>query len=273
MNYVTQDHIDRYRADGVVCLRRVVDEVWLKRLQEAASSIIDDPGSSGGIVRPSHGGMVSISFMWRQPGVIRDFIFESSIGETVGKVIGAEHIRIFHDHLFSKPPMSPMVMPWHLDATVWPTKGEMAPNIWIALSPVNQENGRIEFLAGYHQYCVENKIEYGMKPEQGDGLCPDFEGERNNPDFPHRFVTWDLEPGDAVVFHPSTPHYSKGNCSPDAPRSGLALRMFGDDATWNTEPSYKMEIPGIAYDSIHDGDSINHELLPVVWERDSQRSN
>jgi len=274
MSVVTQELIDQYKEDGVVCLRQVVDEDWLGRLQDAAEKIIADPAGSGGELGPSQGDeMVSVSFMWRNPGVIRDYVLNSTVGEIVGEVIGAEEVMIFHDHLFVKPAMSPKVMPWHLDATVWPVKGEMAPNIWLALSPVNTENGRIEFLAGYHKYCVDNDVEYGFSPDQSDGLCPDFEAERDNSKFPYRYVSWDLEPGDAVIFHPATPHFSKGNDSSDMPRIGLALRMFGNDTVWHTKPPYKMQIPGIDYQKIHEGDSVEHELLPVIWKRSEPNSS
>ena len=93
--------------------------------------------------------MTSVSFLWRKQGPFRDFVMNSPAGEVVGRVIEADTIQIFHDHLFHKPAGSPSVMQWHADH-LWPFTGTMVPNIWVALSPVNQENGRIEFVAGYH---------------------------------------------------------------------------------------------------------------------------
>jgi Phytanoyl-CoA dioxygenase (PhyH) len=271
MTKVTQKDIDNYKKDGVICLRNVVGGEWLERLHAAAQSVMDNPEGSGGIMGPSQGQMVSICFLWRNDGEIRDFVMNSDIGEVVGEVIGADTVRLFHDHLFAKPAQSPKIMAWHCDATAWPVTGEMAPNIWIALSPVDKENGRIEFLGGYHRHCIENGIEYGMAPDQGDGFCPNFEEQRDNPDFPFEFLSWDLEPGDAVVFHPATPHFSKGNDSTDKPRIGLALRMFGEDTRWNTRAPYKMPIPGIDYSEIKEGTPVEHDLLPVIWTRPTKQ--
>jgi ectoine hydroxylase-related dioxygenase (phytanoyl-CoA dioxygenase family) len=133
-----------------------------------------------GVLGPSQGAMTSVCFMWRKPGAFRDFALNSPIGEVVGRVIGAETIRLYHDHLFAKPPRSPKIMQWHCDETAWPVRGEMAPNIWTAFSPVNAQNGRIEYVAGFHRHCVERGLHFGFRPDQANGLCPDFEKEAHD---------------------------------------------------------------------------------------------
>ena len=269
LNPVTREHRDRYRRDGVVCVRQMIDRDWIGRLREGVDRLLKDPDNFG-VPGPSHGGsMASVCFMWRQPGVFRDFVLNSPVGEVVGRVIGADTIRAYHDHLFHKPPGSCKVMVWHCDETAWPVTGEMAPNIWVALTPVDRENGRVEYVAGFHRHCVENDLHFGFAPDQADGLCPDFEKERNNPDFPFRFVSFDLEPGDAVVFHPSTPHYSQGNHSSARPRTGLAVRVFGDDVRWYPA-AYKASIPGVH--ALPEGKPPSGKFFPVIWRRNDVRS-
>lgn len=261
-NAITQKYIEDYRRDGVVCLRGMFGADWISSLQKGADAVIADPEAHG-YIGPSHGQMTSVAHLWRKPGPFRDFALNSPVGEVVGRVIGSRRIQMFHDHLFHKPPQSPKIMSWHADH-VWPFRGEMTPNIWVALSPVNAENGRIEFLAGYHRYCIENGIRYGPA---GDGShCPDFEASRNDPNFPFRFVSWDLEPGDAVLFHVDIPHFSKGNMSVDTPRTGLAVRVIGDDATWCSRPGLA-PIPGIDTTKMPDGVHPEPcEELPTIWE-------
>lgn len=269
LNPITAEHRDTYRRDGVVQLRRMFDRQWIERLTRGVDRLLEDPEKYG-VPGPSHGpSMASVCFMWRQPGVFRDFALKSPVGEIVGRVIGSKTIRIYHDHLFHKPPGSTKVMVWHCDQTAWPVKGEMAPNIWVALTPVDRHNGRVEYVAGFHRHCVERNLHFGFAPDQADGLCPDFEKERNNPDFAFRFVSFDMEPGDAVVIHPSTPHFSKGNCSRSKPRTGLAVRVFGDDVRWYPA-SYKAAIPGV--DSLPEGKEPSGEFFPVIWQRARMRS-
>lgn len=264
LNPITQQHIDDYARDGVVCLRQMFDAEWIGVLQEAAKKVEADPqayGSTG----PSHGAMTSVAHLWRKPGPFRDFALDSPAGEVVGRVIGADNVQMFHDHLFHKPAQSPAIMQWHADH-LWPFTGTMIPNLWVALSPVNRTNGQIEFVAGYHKFCMETGSRFGPA---GDGTFrfPDFQAERDNPDFPFRFVTWDLEPGDAVLFHVDIPHYSKGNDSTDLARTGLALRMIGDDSYWCPREGLT-PVPGVDVLSQPDGAHPEpREELPLIWRR------
>ena len=131
---------------------------------------------------------------------------------------------------------------------------------------MDRQNGRVEYIAGFHRHCVDNYLHFGFSPDQASGLCPDFEKERGSPDFPFRFVSFDMEPGDAVVIHPSTPHYSKGNHSRTRPRTGLAVRVFGDDVRWDPAP-YKAVIPGV--DALREGDAPSGDFFPLVWRRNN----
>jgi ectoine hydroxylase-related dioxygenase (phytanoyl-CoA dioxygenase family) len=264
LNPVTQRHIDDYARDGVVCLRQMFDAQWISRLQEGARQVAENPQAFGQ-TGPSHGAMTSVAHLWRKPGIFREFALNSPAGEIVGRVIGADNVQMFHDHLFHKPALSPSIMQWHADH-LWPFTGTMIPNLWVALSPVNRENGQIEFVAGYHQFCMETGSRFGPA---GDGTFrfPDFQAERDNPDFPFRFVTWDLEPGDAVLFHVDIPHYSKGNDSADLARTGLAMRMIGDDSYWCPREGLT-PVPGVDVlaqpDGVHPEPS---EELPLIWHR------
>jgi ectoine hydroxylase-related dioxygenase (phytanoyl-CoA dioxygenase family) len=263
-NEITAEHIEAYRRDGVVCLRQMFDAEWIAYLKDAAEKVVQNPdeyGSKG----PSHGAMTSVAHLWRKPGPFRDFALNSPVGEVVGRVIEADTIQMFHDHLFHKPPQSPQIMQWHADH-MWPFTGSMIPNLWVALTPVNAENGRIEFVAGYHHFCRETGSRFGPA---GDGVFrfPDFQTQRDNPAFPFKFVTWDLEPGDAVLFHVDIPHYSKGNDSPSLSRTGLAVRVIGDDSYWCPREGLT-PVAGIDLKSVPEG--VHPEIceqLPLLWRR------
>ncbi len=264
LNPITEQHIADYRRDGVVCLRQMFDTEWIASLQAGARDVIADP-TAYGQTGPSHGAMTSVSFLWRKEGPFRDFVMNSPAGEVIGRVIEADAIQIFHDHLFHKPAGSPSVMQWHADH-LWPFTGTMVPNLWVALSPVNHENGQIEFVAGYHTYCMETGSRFGPA---GDGTFrfPDFQAMRDDPHRPFRFVTWDLQPGDAVLFHVDIPHYSKGNDSADQPRTGLAVRVIGDDSYWCPREGLT---PIMGLDVLAQPEGVHptaSEQLPVIWSR------
>ena len=260
---ITAEHITTYQRDGVVLLKGLLDAEWVERMQGAIARVSKDPGTYG-LLGPSNGAMVSVCYVARQDADFDAFVRESPIAEATGRVIGSDFIRLYHDHLFIKPPSSPAIMPWHCDETAWPVTGEMAPNIWTAFSPVNSENGRIEYIGGWHRHCIDSGLTFGFRPDQADGLCPNFEAERENPDFPFRFIAFDMEPGDAVIFHPHTPHFSKGNDSATLSRIGLAVRLLGHDVRWRNA-DYKASIPGV--DAMPEGDMPDSDVLPILWSR------
>ena len=257
---ITSEHKQTYALDGVVVLRGMFDSDWIKLMHSAAEKVMANP-TAYGIPGPSQGNdMTSVCHMWRKPGEFRDFVFNSPAAEITGKIIGSSTIRMYHDHLFIKPPNSRKIMRWHHDATAWPVTGEQVPNLWLSLTRANEQSGRVEFLAGYPKYCLNNNIVYGFNNDQASGICPDFEKRREDPNL--NFVSFDLDPGDVVLFHPLMPHHSKGNSS-DKPRIGLALRLFGDDVLWSPA-SHKAPIPDV--EQLPAGQQPQGKYFPILWQ-------
>jgi len=258
---ITSEHRKTYKQDGVLVLRKMFDNDWVKKMYSAAERVMNNPKAYGTLGPSQDDDMTSVCHMWREKGAFRDFVFNSPAAEIAGQVIGSKTIRMYHDHLFIKAPNSKKVMRWHHDATAWPVTGEHVPNIWLCLSTANKQSGRVEFIAGYHTYCIKNKIVYGFQENQSSGPCPDFEKRRHDPTL--NFVSFDLDPGDIVLFHPLMPHHSKGNSS-DKPRIGLALRLFGDDVLWNPEP-HKASVPNV--EKIPVGEKPHGKYFPILWQK------
>lgn len=251
---ISPDLLETYRRDGVVCIRGAIDRAWTDRLWAEAQKVAADPAAYGQVSISQGETMTSVAFLWRKPGVFRDFLMQSPAAEWTGRIIGSKQIRVYHDHLFIKWPKSPRVMRWHAD-TIWPVDGEHVPNLYVALTPIDAANGRVEYIAGHHTECLARGLKYSVSDP-----CPDFEPRRSDTNL--RFVSWDLDPGDAVLFHPLIPHYSKGNDSTDRPRAGLATRWFGDDIVWSGAPG-RSGIPGVTH--MPPGEKPTGELFPVAW--------
>jgi ectoine hydroxylase-related dioxygenase (phytanoyl-CoA dioxygenase family) len=60
---------------------------------------------------------------------------------------------------------------------------------------------------------------------------PDIEADRERFDI----VSWPFEPGDALVFHPSTLH-GGGHTEAHGERRTISLRFFGDDCNFVARP-------------------------------------
>jgi ectoine hydroxylase-related dioxygenase (phytanoyl-CoA dioxygenase family) len=253
-----------YAQHGVTCLRGLFDPAQIAALAVASRDVIERPlehGNAGYMQGP----MTAVNFVYRRPGPFRDFVFGSPAGEIIGRVIGSATIRMYHDYLFSKQPGCGKVVPWHTDGGGYALQGEMMPNLWVALTPSDAGNGRLEFIGGFHREFVARRWSERRKSEGSiEQQLPDFEdpAEPATREFPR--LTWDLAPGDAVLFHPYAPHHSKANASADT-RTGYALRVVGDDVRWCLSKSQWLQVPGFRYESVEDGTPVTQDDFPLMW--------
>jgi ectoine hydroxylase-related dioxygenase (phytanoyl-CoA dioxygenase family) len=67
---------------------------------------------------------------------------------------------------------------------------------------------------------------------------PDIDANRATFDI----VSWDMAPGDVLVFDPLVVHGSPGNASATTRRRALASRWAGDDVTYLPQP-HTMPLP------------------------------
>ena len=254
-----------YARHGVTCLRGLFDPAQVAGLAEASKAVVDRPLEHGG-AGYMQGPMTAVNFLYRRPSVFRAFVLESPAGEIIGRVIGSRTIRMYHDYVFSKQPGCEKVVPWHTDGGGYALSGQMMPNLWVSLTSANETNGRLEFIGGFHREFVARRWSERRKSSDSiEQVLPDFE----NPEDPiakaYPRLSWNLEPGDAVLFHPYAPHHSKANAS-GTTRTGYALRVVGDDVVWCLTKSRWLQIPGIDYESVTDGAPISEDdAFPVMW--------
>ncbi len=264
---LTDEHREVYARDGVTCLRGMLDQDWITKMRAAVDALIANPDQAPMQGPSDSEGFASLLFMWRQEGPFRDFVLSSPLAEMVGRTIGSKEIRAYHDHLFVKHMRSPHIMNWHHDAATWPFDGEQAPTIWVALSNVSEENGRLEFVKGYHKYLMEKDVTYSGHYAKGDFgpadavKCPNFWEEAESAEL--EIVSWDLSPGDSLIFHPRIPHGSKHALHASEPRIGLSTRWIGDDIVWHYRKG-NVNVPGV--DKMPVGDKVRGKFFPLVWQ-------
>lgn len=260
---VTQEIIDEYQRNGVVCVRGMFDRAWPESLLKAFERIQGDPQEHG-LLPYSVGGY---KYLWHKVPEFRDYVFNSPAAEVVGRVLGSEYSIFFFDQIFAKEPGSTKATVWHNDFPGWPTDGEMIPSFWMALTPVSKANS-LECIAGTHRdktlyWNITNNSRKMIQPPDRH-VCPNMNERRDDPDL--TFLSWDMEPGDALVIHPRTLHYSGGNPTENR-RVALSTRWAGSDIVWNPRPEC-MNLPGISFDEMLPGHVPSGDLFPRVWQRE-----
>ena len=261
---VTEEHAEIYARDGVVCVRGVFDKEWIETLEPVARRIVVD--------KEDHGLLPTIPgrYLARCIPEFRQLAFNSPLGEVAGKVMRSKEIRFFFDEFFAKPPNSDAKTLWHSDRMGWPTVGNMVPSLWMPLTPITKANS-LECIAGTHTYDYKHWL---FSPNARKMIKPDDrpkhpDGEAMRDDPTKEFLTWDMEPGDLLIVHPWTLHYSAGNPTDDW-RIAVSVRVFGDDIRWAPRPDC-VNLAGVSFDEMIDGEKPAGSHIPLIWSEDGRK--
>lgn len=121
---------------------------------------------------------------------------------------------------FNKPPGGEHSTPPHQDNFYFCLKPPNVVTLWLALDPVDEENGALRYVAGSHRR--------GMRPHgptQVIGFSQAIEDYGLGDEAAEHAVT--LEPGDLVAHHGETIHRAEANRSPQRQRRAFAIVFRG----------------------------------------------
>lgn len=231
---VTNDQIEEFERNGVVCLRGLIPGSWIARLQDAVEADLRAPGADVEIyTSESDPGLFFNDFdMWRHIPEFEKFAFEGPCADVAGALMHARNIHLFYDHLFVKEPGTTGLTHWHQDQPYLAVEGQQFCSNWIPLDPISRET-TLEFIAGSHGW---NRW-FAPFDSMRDGTrhastvferCPDIEAARDDYDI----ISWELEPGDCLFFRGLILHQGRNNPTRDTRRRVLAHRWLGDDITY-----------------------------------------
>ncbi len=260
-----QDTIQAFREDGVVLLRGLFPE-WVEPLRRGVDRNMAEPGPYVRQYRTEEGGPLFFGDYcnWERIPEYRDFLFNSEAAAVAGALMGAEQVRLFHEHVLVKEPGTDIATPWHHDQPYYCVDGAQTCSLWLALDPVPRETA-IEYVAGSHAWGRWFRPERfdGSALNEDDGLepVPDIEGHRAD----YRILGWEMAPGDAVAFNFMILHGAPPNRSEILWRRAFSSRWVGNDARFavrrgTTSPPF----PEVKLDP---GARLDHPAFPVVWSR------
>ena len=265
---VTAADIEIYQRDGVVCLRNVFSESWRAVALRGLERNLREPGRrahnySGGEGKPR---FFQDACNWFRIPELQDYCFNSPAAAIAGTLMGSRRINLFFDNIMLKDPGANAPTPWHQDTPYWPVEGHQVCSLWMPLDPITPEN-RIEFVAGSHKWGKNFIPMDFFKPGKTVEIDrPDFEpipnidAQRDQ----YQFVSYDMQPGDCVVFHGHAVHGAPGNMT-NRPRRAMITRWTGDDVRYAGDKHDKLG-PPFPRCGINPGDPMTCETFPLVWE-------
>ena len=266
MNYapiraITQDEINTFDVDGVVCLRQFFDTNTVELLQEIAEENILNPSPMA--IDASQGGtgrFFGDTFVWAHHPHLKEFVWRSPAADMAKEILQSNKINVIFDQFLIKATGTSTPTLWHHDQTYWPVAGSQVATMWIALDPVTNATGAVEYIKGSHKWGKRFKaVSFKDKDMYKEDLpeVPDIAANRDK----YEFIQYEMEAGDCTLHHGLTLHGAPGNSSQTQKRRAYIIRWAGDDGTYDPRPNLQpmLRDPGIKV-----GDPLDCELFPVL---------
>lgn len=275
---VTAAERESYDRDGAVVLRGILQPEWIERMRGAIDRILaaSDTGGLEYSEKGSGGRYYGDFFLWLRHPDFRAIALDSPLPALARDLMEAREVTFFYDQLLVKEPMTREETPWHQDLPYWPLRGNDILSFWVPFDHVAPEGGAMRYVKGSHR----SGTLYAPRAFSKDSGFAEIYARMGLPEAPPVEALLDgaellvcaVEPGDIVVHHPLTFHWSPGNLSPGHRRRALALRYIGDDAVYDSRPgtfTQSKRVETLLPEPIRyrDGDRIGGANFPRVWPR------
>jgi ectoine hydroxylase-related dioxygenase (phytanoyl-CoA dioxygenase family) len=279
----TQDEVDTFWADGVVCLRGALDPDAVlamapaveRLLQESVGETMHDMSAlgaglaaAGGTVLTGgvagKGRFVSGTDHWRVDADCRAFALDPGLGALAGALLRSQQVYLWEDSILVKEPDTVEQTAWHQDMGYFHARGEQVCTTWIPLDRADAETGAMSFVRGSHRDGALYRPNWFVSQQSMEGT----EG-LEVPDIPAlaaaqrvEVLQYALGPGDLTVHHARTLHAAGGNLSPHQRRRAISLRYCGEDVRYHFRPGAPRK-PHHA--RVQEDDPLGGPDCPRVW--------
>jgi ectoine hydroxylase-related dioxygenase (phytanoyl-CoA dioxygenase family) len=232
---VSLDLNEAYARDGVVCLPGALDAVSLATAQAAWSWSLANPGPLASRIPSRNSDALFYQDLYN-PDVLtgyRAMLEASPLPSFVSALWGGGPCWFMYEQVFLKEGGEARRTPWHQDSSYLAVAGDQLAVAWITFDPCAKADS-LEFVPGSHRGRLYNGSRFDINddtlpthPRSSLPVLPDIEADRDG----WEIVSFAVEPGDVVIFHPKVLH-GGAPTHPGTRRRTLTLRFFGEDAVY-----------------------------------------
>ena len=285
---IRPEDLDSLAADGAVRVENAIAERWVEALRTGVERGLNDPGPLFGKLSGDDqpGGFYLDTWTRDRISEFDAFVHESNVAAIAASCLGEPRVRLMQDTWFVKRPGTIERTPWHHDNIVF---GPFL-SIWVALDAIPKECS-LEFVRGSHTwnryfmparyfeqdeadetlpeaetyYNAHNRVASTKKFGEQDSyqleLIPDIEGTRDQYDI----LSWDMAPGDCLIFHALTLHGAPGNPNTTEARR-FVTRWVGSSAVLAPHGGEVVSsLRAMGFDvPIGAGDPIRGDMFPLL---------
>ena len=237
---VTKPQQEEYAQNGVVCIRSAISDSLVVRIRseidqhlirESAMELGGEEIPLDNEIKPDSAHKSWQAFNgWKKYASYRELVFGSPLPAIAAELMNAVQVQLLYDHSFNKEPGSPVPVPWHHDLTFWPVSGSQICSVWVALDEVTTESGAVCFVRASHRWEQRFRPSLELNSETAKIANMLLEPCPNYFEVPGaELISWNMLPGDALVFSALTLHGSRGNNSKTKSRRAISPRFIGED--------------------------------------------
>jgi len=205
--------------------------------------------------------VVQIVNIWMASDLFYQHACNQRICEDVAQLSNTDTLRIWHDQIQYKPPVTGGPTAWHQDHPAWPIiQPADLVSAWVALDDATIENGCMWMVPGSHkwgdqqQYLASdsNFMPYHKQPH----LLPDGVNTKA--------VPFEIKKGQVGYHHCLTWHGSPNNRS-ERKRRAIAVHYMPGHTRYEPTGSHPME----AHVNVMAGEILKGDDFPVVFKKNS----
>ena len=162
---------------------------------------------------------------------------ETGLDTMLTALWGVDRMWYLGEQLFLKEGGAARRTPWHQDTPYLRMMGSQLVACWISLDALPKAHC-LEFVRGSHRGELFNGSAFAAHDDTAPlykhsklPRLPDIQAGRDAFDI----LSWDVDPGDVIVFHLGTLHGGAGT-APDLRRRTVSLRFLGPDVVFDGRP-------------------------------------
>lgn len=276
---LTQAHLDEFHMNGYLKGDVVLSDAEVEVLREELDLVMEgksvkkpvlnrnllgDYEESGtGMEMKKNEKVVQIVNIWMASDAYFQHAKNARVCEEIAQLCDTDTVRIWHDQIQYKPPITGGPTGWHQDHPAWPViQPADLVSAWIALDDAVIENGCMWMVPGSHKWGNHQKymasdaqfMPYHRDPSQlPEGVKVEA-------------VPFEIKKGQVGYHHSLTWHGSPHNRSA-MKRRAIAVHYMPGHVRY--EPS--AHHPMLPYVSVQPGEILTGEHFPVVYERGTVR--
>ncbi|MCY9697453.1 phytanoyl-CoA dioxygenase family protein [Paenibacillus alginolyticus] len=269
---LTAEQIKQFDQDGFIKGGVVLSDEEVERLREELDNVMEgksvkQPILNRNMLDNSHYGMtitkketvVQIVNIWMASEVYLDHAKNPTICEELAQLCRTDTLRIWHDQIQYKPPVTGGPTHWHQDHPLWPViQPADLVSAWVALDDAVIENGCMWMVPGSHKWGNHQKYL---------SSSPDFKPVHKQPELlPSEVsveaVPFEIKKGQVGYHHSLTWHGSPTNRS-ERKRRAIAVHYMPGHTYFAPTGNHPME-PHI---HVKPGEIITGESFPVTYQK------